>query len=243
MSQTITPTHFSTKDLLIAAQRPKKTKSYSPVPHKDVISTVLESLDRANLKVSSECYSSARDGKQAMGFYNLLGAGDDEMQIRLIWHNSYDKSMPLRCALGGNVIVCTNGVVRGDMGAFKRKHTGTVLTEFKEDISRYIDTAGDLFTKMIREKQRMKEIECTKKTCAELLGRMYVTDNILTATQIGIVKKELEAPTYDYKADGTLWQFYNHNTVALKDQHPMYHLDSHQKLHKFVVNEFAKEFA
>ena len=67
MSENKIISSISTKDLLLATKLPKKTKSYSPVPHKTVIETTLEALDKANIKVLSEMYTSARDGRQANG--------------------------------------------------------------------------------------------------------------------------------------------------------------------------------
>lgn len=238
MSTTSAISPVTTKSILIATPVPKKTESYSPVPHEKVINMVLESLDKANMKIVSERYLSARNGRQGMGFLDLAGGGDEEMLIKLIWHNSYDKSMPLRAALGSNVIVCGNGMVRGDMGAFKRKHTGTVLTEFEESIKRYIGEAGETFRKLIQDRERMKEIKITKRTCAELIGRMHIENDIITATQVGIMKKELETPTFNYKADGTVWQLYNHATFAMKEDHPQFHLQRHMDVHDFFTKEY-----
>jgi hypothetical protein len=228
----------TTREILMATPLPKKTASYSPVPHKKVINLVLESLDKAGMQIISERYKSMREGRQGMGFYTIANGSDKEMQISLIWHNSYDKSMPLRAAMGGNVIVCTNGIVRGDMGAFKRKHTGTVLTEFEETIKRHIGEAGETFRKLVADREKMKEIKITKRVCAELIGRMHIENDIITATQIGIMKKELENPTFNYKADGTLWQLYNHATFALKEDHPQFHLERHMNVHDFFTSEY-----
>jgi len=228
---------ISAKDILLNASLPLKTDSYAPVPHKDVIEFTLENLDKANFKVIEEKYSTARDGQQGMGFYNIQ-TPDPEMCIRLIWHNSYDKTMPLRWAMGANVIVCTNGMVRGEMGAFKRRHTGTVLSDYTENISQYISQAGDRFDALVRDRERMKEIELTKRNCAELVGRMFIEEAVINATQVGIIKREIENPSFNYNSDGSLWQFYNHCTVAFKEAHPRHFLDHHTMLHNFVEREF-----
>lgn len=246
---------ISTKALLLATKLPKKTKSYAPVPHKQVIETTLEALDKANIKVLHELYTSARDGRQANGIYQLDG-GDSTMNYRLIWQNSYDKSLPLAAAMGSHVIVCSNGMVIGDMGDFKRKHTGTVLIEFKESMKTYIETAGEIFTKMVRDRERMKEITLSKRLCAELVGRMFLEQEVITATQLGIIKRELDAPSFDYgtgkkkNEEGilvgpeTLWNTYNAVTVSLKEAHPQHNIKQHINLHNFITKDaFVKEFA
>lgn len=227
----------TTKSALLSAKRPLETKSYAPVPHKVVIETVLEAFDKANLQVLSEEYKEARDGRQANGIYQL-NTGDNEMNVRLIWQNSYDKSLPLVSAMGGHVIVCSNGLIVGDMGKFKRKHTGTVLQEFQEEIGMYINQAGEIFEKMKKDRELMKNIDITSTATAELIGRMFLEEDLITATQIGIIKRELENPSFDYKANGSVWQKYNAVTLALKESHPTNYIKSHVDVHGF----FAKEF-
>lgn len=231
-------TSFSTKDRLMAVPLPKKTDTYSPVPHKVVIETVLESLDKANIQVISEFYKLAKDGRQVEGHYQLSG-GDSEMSPRLIFHNSYDKSMPLRVALGNHVIVCRNGVVRGDMGSFKRKHTGNILIEFQEDVSLSIQEAGKNFDTIKRQAARMKEIEITKRTTAELLGRMFIEDALVNATQLSIIKREIDNPSFNYGVEGTVWNTYNAVTVALREAHPAHYIKQHTDLHQFITAEYA----
>jgi hypothetical protein len=239
----------STKDILLATKLPRKTKSYSPVPHKIVIESCLEALDKGGIKLISERYTAAREGRQANGIYHLDG-GDSEMNLRLQWQNSYDKSLPLAAAFGSHVIVCSNGLIVGDMGRFKRKHTGTVLTEFQEQIRTYVDTAAEQFKKMKHDRERMKEITLTKRVSAELIGRMFLEDNIITVTQLGIIKRELDNPSFNYGTDkdvlakgGTLWDTYNAVTVSLKEAHPQFNMQSHIDLHNFVAKEYVKEFA
>lgn len=230
------------KTILLTAKLPKKTSSYSPVPHKTVIETTLEALDKSGIKVISQSYSAARDGRQGSGIYQLEG-GDLEMNFRLAWINSYDKSVPLGCGFGSHVIVCGNGLIMGDMGRFKRKHTGSVLEEFKESIKKYIGDADEQFKRMVHDRERMKEITLTKRTSAELIGRMFIEDKIITATQLGIIARELDTPTYKYGTENKLWNTYNAVTVSLKEAHPQFSMQSHVDLHNFVKKEFVKEFA
>jgi hypothetical protein len=235
----MSPKILTTKDLLIKAPVPKATVSYVPVPHKEMINMTLEQLDKQGLKVLSETYNIARDGRQGMGFYEIGTNLDADMRIRVGWHNSYDKSMPVRWAIGAHIIVCSNGMVKGDIGQFKRKHTGTVLEEYKEQARIHIESAGEMFQSLVNDREKLKNIELTKRTSAELIGRMFLEEDILTATQIGIIKRELENPSYNYNADGTAWQLYNHVTVALKEEHPQRFMNSHIEHHKFFTNEFS----
>lgn len=240
MSNIITEavTSLSTVDRLANIPVPARTKSYAPVPHTAVRDLTLEALDKAGIKLIKENYHTTREGKQARGTYIIAG-GDGEMERYLIWQNSYDKSLPLGWAIGANVIVCTNGMVRGDIGQFKRKHTGEIMKEYEEAVSMYVNEAGEMFEKLVKDRERMKNIELTKRTSAELIGRMFIEEAIINQTQLGIIKRELDNPSYQYGADNTLWQLYNHTTVALREDHPQLYIKRHGDVHNFFTNEYA----
>ena len=219
--------------------KPEATASYAPVPHIQVIEMTLEELEKNGFKVLSEGYAMARNGNQVRGDYELA-TKDKDMHLRLSWMNSYDKTMPLRWAMGGHVIVCGNGMVVGDMGAFKRRHTGTVIEDYREAVRLHVNSAGEMFKKLVNERKQLKNIEIDSKARAELIGRMFIEENILTATQLGIIKKEIENPSYgDYGAPGTVWELYNHGTVGMKEDHPSLHIDHHLRYHNFFKKEFS----
>jgi hypothetical protein len=217
---------------------PGATESYAPVPHIKVIEMTLEELEKNGFKVLSEAYHIARKGDQARGDYQIQ-TKDKDMHIQLAWMNSYDKTIPLRWAVGGHVIICGNGMVVGDMGIFKRRHTGTVIEDYKEAIHLHINSAGEMFEKLIKERKQLKNIEISAQARAELIGRMFIQENVLTATQLGIIKKEIENPSFgNYGAPGSVWELYNHGTVGMKEDHPSLYIDHHVRYHNFFKKEF-----
>lgn len=230
-------TSLTTLDRMYAAPLPEYTKSYSPVPHKAVREMTLEALDKAGIKLIEEKHFISREGKQANGKY-VIGNGDKEMKQYIMWQNSYDKSIPLGWAIGANVIVCKNGMVRGDGGQFKRRHTGEIMKEYEESVGIYVDKTGEMFERLVKEREAMKNIDITKRTAAELVGRMFIEDAIINATQLGIIKREIDIPSYEYGADNTLWQLYNHTTVALREDHPQFAIKRHGQVHDFFTNVY-----
>ena len=81
----------------------------------------------------------------------------------------------------------------------------------------------------------MKEIDITKKTCSELLGRMYIEEKMITSTQLDIIKNELYY-SKDFTND-TVWDFYNNITESLKTSTINNHLSDHVKVHNFIKKE------
>jgi hypothetical protein len=133
--------------------------------------------------------------------------------------------------------VCSNGCVSGDYGAFRKKHQGTVQEFAPSAITEYIKRAGDVFQQMQKSRESMKQIEISKRSAAELIGRMYLEEEIIQNTQLNIIKREMSNPSFDYGAENSMWELYNHTTLAMKELHPSLWLESHMAAHSFFVNE------
>jgi hypothetical protein len=225
------------KNYLLKTELPTETKSYKPIIHQQLIDLTLESIHKAGFTLDKELYSTAKNGNIGNGRYTISNVADSEMQLQIGWQNSYDKSLSLKFALGTQVLICENGCVSGDYGAFKKKHQGSIQTFAPNAIIEYIKAAGEAFEKMQKERNRMKEIELTKRTKAELIGRMIIEEEFIQSTQLNIIEKEIKIPTYDYKAPDTMWELYNYTTFAMKEIHPSLWMNNHIAAHNFFVNE------
>lgn len=232
-----TQTYNTTKELLLTAEIPAQTRTYKPVTHEQLMDLTLESIQSAGFKLDKELYSAAREGNIANGRYTISNVADSEMQLEIGWQNSYDKSLSLKFAIGTRIFICQNGCVSGDYGAFRKKHVGEVQTFTPNAITEYIKQAGDAFRKLQSDRERMKNIELTKRTTAELIGRMYIEESLIESTQLNIIKREVANPSFDYGAPGSMWELYQHTTYALKGSHPSYWMNNHISAHSFFVNE------
>jgi hypothetical protein len=223
--------------LIINAEIPKETRTYKPISHAQLIDLTLESISGAGFILDREKYSMAKGGDVANGQFTISNIADKEMQLQIGWQNSYDKSLSLKFAIGAHIFICQNGMVHGDMGSFKKKHQGSVQEFTPNAITEYIKQAGETFRQMQKEREAMKQIELSKRTKAELIGRMLIEEQFISSTQMMIMSRELEAPTHDYGAPDSMWELYNYATFAMKEAHPSIRMNSHIKAHSFFVNE------
>jgi len=233
-------TSYVTKDVVTKAPLPQHGDTYTVIPHAFVIDQTLKELSSKGLRVKHEMYKTTRDGQIAQGLY-LLDAGDDkDMGMMFAWSNSYDKSMRFKCAIGAHVFVCLNGVISGDMATYSRKHTGTADEEAVLSIRSQITKAHEYYSKLTEQKDMLKNVSLSKRQQAEVIGRLFVERDIITMTQLGIIKRELDNPSFEYDNDpNSAWSLYNHTTLALKESHPSDYLSDHQNLHSFFINEFG----
>ena len=212
----------------------ESTRTYTAIPHGKVIDDVRFFLQKAGLRIKSENYTQCSDGKIAQGNYVISNVEDPEMALQFVWQNSTNKQVSFKAALGTHVFVCSNGCVWGDMGSFKRIHKGSADSDSYKEIERLIGEASDLFGYMIEDKNKMKEVVISKTIQAELLGRMFIEEEIITMTQLGIIKREIENPSFNYGCEGSLWELYQHCTHSFKEIPPRNWMSNQIKCNEFM---------
>lgn len=226
----------TTKEFILAAEVPTRTRTYKPVSHAQLVELTLGSIVKSGFTLDKETYSSYNDGRIANGRYTISNVADTEMQLQIGWQNSYDRTTSLKFAIGTHIIVCSNGCVSGDYGSFKKKHAGTIEEFTPAAITEYIKQAGDAFRKMQIEREVLKQIELTKRDKAELLGRLFIEEQLINTPQLNTIIKEMEAPTHDYGAPNSVWELYQYTTYAMKETHPRLWISDHIRAHDFFVN-------
>lgn len=221
---------------LFEVELPEKTASYSPVSHRQIIETAQELILGHGLEISKKKYNVARDGKVMNGIYQI-NAANSIFSYQIGFQNSYDKTLPVAFVGGVTVLICSNGMVIGDI-KFLRKHTGSVSQELDDKILEVVRHLDENLTDAERQAEQMKQIELTSIETAELCGRFFMEEEIITSSQLNIIKSEIKKPTYADFNEPTLWSLYNHTTHSLKKTHPNMYLRQHEALHKFVSDEF-----
>jgi hypothetical protein len=225
-----------TRSALIAVPTPEETRTYRPVTHEQLIDLTVNSISGAGFKLDSEKYSAAREGQIANGHFTISNVADSEMKLQIGWQNSYNKQLSLKFAIGARIFICKNGNVSGDMGAFKKKHQGTVQEFTPTAITEYIKRAGDIFAQMQKDRDAMKKVEVSDRLKAELIGRMFIEEEFLASTQLNAIARSIKAPEFDYGAPNSMWELYQFTTQAMRDIHPTLWMENHIRAHNFFMN-------
>ena len=232
------PFYFE-QELRLAAL-PNHGGRYAVVAHGDVIDNVKNQILNSGFSINKTEYRMSNDGNIAQGVYHLDYANDPDMGMMFAWSNSYNKTMRFKCAVGGYVFICMNGVVSGNMGNYSRKHSGTALQDVVNEITHQIAHAKDHYDILLQDKQMLKNVLLSPRDKGRILGHLFANDEILTLTQVGIVKRELDKPSHNYNSDvNSAWTMYNHITLALKESHPSSYMKDHQKVHEYFVDGYG----
>lgn len=237
----------ATRDQLVRAIIPAQTRTYKPVTHESLMDLTMESIYQAGFKIKSESYTCAKDGNVATGRYMIDDVGDNEMKLAVNWQNSYDKSLPVVFSMGAIVLVCTNGMMATrNVYSFRKKHVGEIQTYTPSIIPEYIRGGGEMFAGLQNEREALKQIEISKRTTSEIIGRMFMEEDFIESTQLNIIKRELKNPTHDYKSPGSLWELYQFTTFAIGGIHPSRWMNDHLDAHRFftgISNDLVYEDA
>ena len=227
---------------------PNHGKSYTVVSHKEVIENTKKLLEDSGFTIRRELYRANMNAQVAQGVYHIYPSqsiddnivNENELGMMFAWTNSYDRSKSFQCAIGAYVMVCSNGMMCGDMMNFKRKHTGTAGHDIVMQLSNQIKNGEKHYTRILNDRDLLKNVTLTNREQSELLGRLFADDEIITSSQVSIIKKEMKKPSFNYDcSDDNAWAFYNHVTHSLKVSPPRDWMQDSQNFHDFMMNEIV----
>ena len=225
---------------------PSHGKRYTVVSHKEVIENTKKLLEDSGFTIRRELYRANMNAQVAQGVYHIYPSrsiddnivNENELGMMFAWTNSYDRSKSFQCAIGAYVMVCSNGMMCGDMMNFKRKHTGSAGHDIVMQLSNQIKNGEKHYTRILNDRDSLKNVTLTNREQSELLGRLFADDEIVTSSQVSIIKKEMKKPSFNYDClDDNAWAFYNHVTHSLKVSPPRDWMQDSQNFHDFMMNE------
>ena len=236
--KTMTETDLIEKELF-SIPIPAKTRTYSPVSHREIVSNIKEAARLHNLEVVKKQYIHNRDMRQLSGKFTLSHC-DSEMGTMVAFQNSYDKKLTMKFAIGATVFVCGNGMVVGEQ-TFSRKHVGVNPQELLEFIFETIAQSGNQFQNTIRERELMKQVMFGNDELTYMIGDLFLKQNVIKRNQLSAFEKEYRKPTITPAEYNTVknsaWHIYNVFTYAIeKNSHPKDYLNQHNSLHKYFKN-------
>ena len=223
---------------LAAIPLPKETHSYKPVSHQALASMLgaMASDLLPEFELVNTQFGLARDGQQMFGVHTFKN-GSSAMGLSIGFRNSYNKSLSVGIAVGGQVFVCDNLCLQGDVTVLK-KHTLNVVASLESLALSAIYKSRSAFNQIQEDAEVMKGIPLSDEDAYRTIGLIY-GHGIITPRQIPVVKKEWLEPSHDVFENRNLWSFYNAVTEALKSSPPQSIMERHLAIHKQLTNHVA----
>lgn len=230
---------------------PWNNGTYTPISNKSIMDLMDEKLHELDLKIKGEEYRTATTAsglvRGVIGTYTIASQ-NEEFGHKLVFRNSYDKSMSFAFAEGLQVFCCSNGVISGDF-EYKRVHMGTfnedttsTWTDICENIDLGFKNIQESFDKTVTQMEHLKYFELGPKDVYDIIGELFFDKEIINMTQLSIVKRELyKSVNFKHLGDSdfSAYDCYNAVTEALKISHPLNYISDHTTLHKLFETTFG----
>ena len=188
----------ATKEELTNIETPEATKTWEPIPHIDIVNTLLEEASYVGFKIKSENYGLSKSGKQMFGVLDF-DTGTNEYSYSIGFRNSHDKTWAAGVAAGHRVFVCDNLILSGEY-IQKRKHTsGNNFLQVVKDAFAIIPEKLEQMTKNL---ERLKQESLTEDEARLLVFKAFEIKAI-SSSKIGGVWNEYQKPTYPEFSDPT----------------------------------------
>ena len=214
---------------------PKRTATYTPLGHKDLVDFTEELSGKLLGKEWSkdgEKFGIAREGKQLFGYHSYKKhLMDEDTSLTIGFRNSYDKSMSAGFVMGERVLLCSNLMFVGEVKKM-RKHTGEAGKAIRHLLYDLIDEGLEKRIDIRKEIELMKTQPLNNDRAWQLMGLLYGND-ILTPRNLPVIKREWLKPSQDHGPE-TLWRLYQACTFALKEASPQTIMQRHTGLHDLM---------
>jgi hypothetical protein len=201
---------------------PPGTDSWKPIPHSDLVSELVQGLNRQGVIIRREEYGThGRDDSRLFGVMDLaipeLDTTDFGMSLGLRGAN--DKSMSIQVIAAARVFVCDNMAFSGSGGAFvlKKRHTSRL------DLARVVPAAIDSYLEKAGafrlDIDQMKNLDLTDGKAKELIYDAFANHEVLPLRmfpRIGRLYFDDDVQRASFQ-DRNLWSLNNAFTEGVKE--------------------------
>ena len=230
---------------IINAPIPLTTDTYTPITHKDVIVNINRTLEGCGIKPIESYITSSNNHQLMNGKFVFDEGSDGDVQMALDFRNSYNKRYAAEVRATTNVKICSNGLmIPLHEVSFKRKHTGSnAVSDFDERVKQAIDYMPTVYAQALTVKERTGNVDMTPDQMYELAGWLY-GQGIMTTPMFSETIREIDNPTFGkfgYNNNDSLWDMYNHCTLAMKKSTPDKVYERHDQLTSLISDRYALE--
>src|SRR5262252_4551057 len=176
-----------TRQELAEVPTPSGTATHRPVPHVEVVETLVETLSFRHIGVVKEEYSVSQDGMKMFGVLDL-DTGMPGCRFSIGVRNSHDRSMRLAAVVGVRVFVCENMAFSGDFEPVLAKHSKHF--SLQNALSIGVDQMQRNFDGMRMQVESWRESQLADVTAKLIIYRAFIQSELE-------VPKALARPVHD----------------------------------------------
>lgn len=231
-STLIASTAKLTRQQLAAVTTPLGTATHRPIPHAEIVETLVETLGFRHIGVVKEEYAVSKDGMKMFGVVDL----DTSMQgcrFSIGIRNAHDKSMRLAMVVGVRVFVCENMAFSGDFQPVLAKHSKNF--SLQNSLSIGVDQMQRNFDGMRTQVEAWRQAQLSDVAAKLLIYRAFIESDLEVPKHLARPVHDLYfSPQHDEFQPRTLWSLSNAFTSAFKQLEPIPQFRATAKLAGFL---------
>lgn len=201
---------------------PRATSTWQPVPHHEIMSTVIRHAESRNLEIDELKYNvvdvfknKSRQPYPDMFASMFMKSTNGVYRNMLGIRNSHNKRFGASACSGTSVMVCSNGVMSAEH-MISSKHTTHVRENFEEAVS-------NMFNNVIAQWKRnecryngYRSTELSTSDFDQLLGSAIRVGAITPSKSLKVYQEYID-PRHDAFADRNAWSAFNAFTEIHKE--------------------------
>ena len=221
-----------TRQELAAVPTPQATATHRPVPHVEIVETLVETLSFRHIGVVKDEYAVSKDGMKMFGVLDL-DTGMPGCRFSIGVRNSHDRSMRLAAVVGVRVLVCENMAFSGDFQPVLAKHSKNF--SLQNALSIGVDQMQRNFDGMRKQVEVWRETQLSDTTAKLIIYRAFIESDLDVPRHMAKPVHDLYfSPKYEEFQPRTKWSLSNAFTSAFKQLEPIPQFRATAKLAGFL---------
>ncbi len=218
MSETSTLISYSGKISraeLAQMPTPPATPTHVPIPHAEVVETLVETLSLRHIGVVGEEFAVSSDGMEMFGVLDLETTFEG-CRFAIGIRNANNKRFRLSCTVGLRVFVCENLAFQGDYTPVLAKHTKNF--GLQDSISIGVDRMQRNFEPMRRQVEAWRGKQLSDEAAKLIIYRAFIEGELEVPRHLArVVHNHYFDPQHEEFAQRTMWSLSNAFTSAFKE--------------------------
>jgi hypothetical protein len=220
------------REQLALVPTPPGTPTHKPIPHIEVVNTLLETLGFRHISVVRDEYAVSRDGMKMFGVMEL-NQGMHGARFALGIRNSHDKSFRLAVTVGYRVFVCENLAFSGDFSPVLAKHSKHF--SLLNALSIGVDDMQRNFKPMVEGVERWRDSQLSDVAARLIIYQAFIEGELDVPRHLARPVHDLYFnPQHEEFAPRTMWSLSNAFTSAFKELNPIPQYKATGKLAGFL---------
>jgi len=218
------------REALAKIVTPEPTDTFRPIPHVELINTLVETLSFRHIQVVKEEYAVTPEGEKLFGLLELDATFLD-VRFSIGVRNSHDKSMRLGLVAGYRVFVCDNMAFQGEFHPVLKKHTKNF--NLQDALTLGVDRIQRNWNPLQQALESRRNCGLTDDQARLNIYRAFIAGQF-PIKLMKRVDKEYFVPEHEEFKPKTLWSLENAFTSAFKQLGPIPQYQATAKLGKYM---------